>query len=180
MVRVGLCGFESQVRQGLWGEWMTSALSTLNTTTEVRPLSKAPKPQLLPGAAALAAHCSGCVLTAVCVHLDGLNTEHKFQVWDTILGHTSFPSFLSLCINLQYECHPQKSSTNYMKTCSGPRFMLTDILPLFHISKLQSHKVTVYMLAWSRIMNFLSLLKAAQLPGWVDKSVRWLELQHVD
>ncbi len=29
-----------------WGEWMYSALSTLNTTTEV-PLSKAPNPQLL-------------------------------------------------------------------------------------------------------------------------------------
>ncbi len=28
------------------------ALSTLNTMTEVRPLSKAPNPQLLPGAAA--------------------------------------------------------------------------------------------------------------------------------
>ncbi len=26
------------------GEWITSALSTLNTTTEVRPLSKAPNP----------------------------------------------------------------------------------------------------------------------------------------
>ncbi len=34
-----------------WGEWMYSALFTLNTTTEV-PLSKAPNLQLLPGAAA--------------------------------------------------------------------------------------------------------------------------------
>ncbi len=32
-----------------WGEWITITLSTLNTTTEVRPLSKAPNPQLLPG-----------------------------------------------------------------------------------------------------------------------------------
>ncbi len=30
-----------------------------------------------------------CVFTTVCVHLDGLNAEHKFQVWDTILGKTS-------------------------------------------------------------------------------------------
>ncbi len=44
----------------------------------------------------MASHCSGCVFTAcvcvftaVCVHLDGLNAEHKFQVWVTILGHTS-------------------------------------------------------------------------------------------
>ncbi len=30
-----------------------------------------------------------CVFTTVCVHLDELNAEHKFQVWVTILGHTS-------------------------------------------------------------------------------------------
>ncbi len=44
------------------------SLSTFSTTTEVRPLSKAPNPRLLPGAAAsTAAHCSGCVFTCVCV-----------------------------------------------------------------------------------------------------------------
>ncbi len=42
-------------------------------------------PNCSPGAAALAAHCSGCVFTvcgftAVCV-LDRLNAEHKFRVW---------------------------------------------------------------------------------------------------
>ncbi len=31
------------------------------------------------------------VFTTVCVHLDGSNAEHKFQVWVTILGHTSLP-----------------------------------------------------------------------------------------
>ncbi len=25
----------------------------------------------------------------VCVHMDGLNAEHKFRVWVTILGHMS-------------------------------------------------------------------------------------------
>ncbi len=66
-----------------------------NTTTEVRPLSKAPIPQLLPGRRNMAAHCSRCVFTAVSVHLDGLNAEDKFRVWVTILGHTPlpFPSF---------------------------------------------------------------------------------------
>ncbi len=39
------CGFESR----LWQEV---------SMTEVRPLSKAPNPQLLPGGAILAAHCS--------------------------------------------------------------------------------------------------------------------------
>ncbi len=56
-------------------EWMYSALSTFNTTTEV-PLSKAPNPQLLPrrcsinGCPLLWVH-DVCVFTAVCVHLDG-------------------------------------------------------------------------------------------------------------
>ncbi len=71
------------------------SLSTLNTTTEVRPLSKAPNPQLLPGRNSnMAAHCSRCVFT-VCVcsllcvcTLDEFNAEHKFQLWVTTLGHT--------------------------------------------------------------------------------------------
>ncbi len=46
-----------------WGEWITSTLSTFNTTTEVRPLSKAPNPQLLPGRRNI-----GCPLLQVCVH----------------------------------------------------------------------------------------------------------------
>ncbi len=46
-----------------WGELITSALSTLNTTTEVRPLSKTPYPQLLPGRRSI-----GCPLLRVCVH----------------------------------------------------------------------------------------------------------------
>ncbi len=71
-----------------WGEWITSTLSTFNTTTEVRPLSKAPNPQLLPGRRSIG---SGCMFTTVCVHLDGLNAEHKFRVWVTILGHTPLP-----------------------------------------------------------------------------------------
>uniref|UniRef100_A0A8C1R5F3 Sorting nexin 10a n=1 Tax=Cyprinus carpio TaxID=7962 RepID=A0A8C1R5F3_CYPCA len=43
-------------------------------------------PLCSPGAGYIAAHCSGCVftvcslLTAVCVHLDGLNAEHQFRV----------------------------------------------------------------------------------------------------
>ncbi len=49
------------VRNCRWGEKITRTLSTLNTTT--------------PGHSSI-----GCPL---CVHLDGLNAEHKFQVWDT-------------------------------------------------------------------------------------------------
>ncbi len=67
---------------------MYSALSTLNTTTEV-PLSKAPNPQLLPGRRSINGYplLQVCVFTAVCVcTLDGLNAEHKFRVWVTVLG----------------------------------------------------------------------------------------------
>ncbi len=51
------CGFESR----LWQEV---------STTEVRPLSKAPNPQLLPGRRNV-----GCPL----LHLDGLNAENTFH-----------------------------------------------------------------------------------------------------
>ncbi len=59
-------------------EWITSALSTFNTTTEVRPLSKAPNPQLFPWRRSSVCVCGGV-----------LNAEHNFRVWVTILGHTS-------------------------------------------------------------------------------------------
>ncbi len=80
---------------------MYSALFTFNTMTEV-PLSKALNLQLLPGHRSIngcpllraCVHCCVCVFTAVCVcvcvcTLDGLNAEHKFRVWVTILGHMS-------------------------------------------------------------------------------------------
>ncbi len=57
------CGFESRLRQE-------------SSTTEVRPLSKAPNPQLLPGRRSV-----GCPLLQVCVHLDGLNAENTFHCW---------------------------------------------------------------------------------------------------
>ncbi len=50
-------GFESRLRQEV-------------STTEVRPLSKAPKPQLLPGRRNV-----GCPL----LHLDGLSAENTFH-----------------------------------------------------------------------------------------------------
>ncbi len=85
---------------------MNSTLSTFSDITEV-PLSKAPNPQLLPGhwsngcpLLRVRVHCV-CVcslLTAVCVHLDGLNAEHQFQVWVTILDNTSLLLLLLLFI----------------------------------------------------------------------------------
>ncbi len=58
------CEFESQAgRNWRWGEWMSSALSSLNTTTEV-PLSKETNPQLLPRHRSI----NGCRLLQVCIH----------------------------------------------------------------------------------------------------------------
>ncbi len=55
--------------------------STLNTTTEVRHLSKSPNPQLLPGRLSkngcplfqvcVQSVCVCSILAAMCVHLDG-------------------------------------------------------------------------------------------------------------
>ncbi len=55
------CGFKFR----LWQE---------ESTTEVRPLGKAPNPQLLPGRRNV-----GCPLLQVCVQLDGLNAENTFH-----------------------------------------------------------------------------------------------------
>ncbi len=79
--------------------------STLNTTTEVRPLSKAPYPQLLPGCR----NINGCPLLRVCVCVCVcLFTTHccvcslgwvKCRAQIPSMGHhtwphvTSFPSF---------------------------------------------------------------------------------------
>ncbi len=75
---------------------MSSALFTLDITTEV-PFSKALNPQLFPGRRSI----NGCPLLRVCVHgvclcsllcvctMDGLNAEHTFWVWVTILGRMS-------------------------------------------------------------------------------------------
>ncbi len=41
-------------------EWIPALFSTFSTTTEVKPLSKAPNPQLFLGRSSnMAAHCSG-------------------------------------------------------------------------------------------------------------------------
>ncbi len=90
------CEFESRaVRNCQRGEWMYSTLSTFKTMTKV-PLSKAPNPQLLPGRQRInscpllrvCVHCCVCVHCYVCT-LDGLNAEHEFRVWVTILGRVS-------------------------------------------------------------------------------------------
>ncbi len=55
------CGYKSR----LWQE---------ESTTEVRPLGKAPNPQLFPRRRNV-----GCPLLQVCVLLDGLNAENTFH-----------------------------------------------------------------------------------------------------
>ncbi len=90
---------------------MNSTLSSFNTMTEV-PLSKSPNPQLLLGRwsngcpllqvcvhSVCVCVCVCSLLTAVCVHMDGLNAEHQFRVWVTILDNTLL-NFFILFFNL--------------------------------------------------------------------------------
>ncbi len=53
------------------------------------PIAPRALEQWLPTAPGLCPQCVCSLLTAVCVHLDGLNAEHQFQVWVTILDNTS-------------------------------------------------------------------------------------------
>ncbi len=88
-------------------EWITSALFHLQYHDwGETPWARHRTPQLPnPGHLNnMAAHCPRCVFTTVCVHLDGLNAEHKFQVWVTTLVHTSLHftliySFMPICSN---------------------------------------------------------------------------------
>ncbi len=89
-----------------WGEWMYSALFTLNTTTEV-PLSKAPNPQM-------AAHCSGCVCVcvhAVCVHLGwvkcrALIPSMGYHTWPHVTSklHDHMYYYIQKWRNVLYRC----------------------------------------------------------------------------
>ncbi len=49
----------------------------------------------------MAAHCSGCVFTAVCVHFGWVNAEHEFRVWVTIPGCMSRHFTTSLMLSSQ-------------------------------------------------------------------------------
>ncbi len=78
---------------------MYSALSSFNTTTEVKPLSKAPNPQLLPGrhsinGCQLLRVCvhSVCVFTTVCVHFGWVNCRAQIPS----MGHHTWPHVTSL------------------------------------------------------------------------------------
>ncbi len=53
------------------------------------PWARHRTPNCCPGAATIWLPTALDVFTAVCVHLDGLNAEHKFRVWVTLSGHTS-------------------------------------------------------------------------------------------
>ncbi len=95
----------SSGRDCRWGEGITSALfhpqyhdwgETLEQGTEPPTASRAPQQYGCP----LLQVCSLCVCVHyfVCVHMDWLNAEHTFQVWVSILGHTSLLFHFSFSI----------------------------------------------------------------------------------
>ncbi len=128
----------------------------------------------------MAAHCSSCVfmvcvcslLTAVCVHLDGLNAEQKFWVWDTILA--SCP-FLSLCFTFTFiylEDTFIQTNIHLLQyvSCLGIKKTLT--LPLmpcywqklnFHLNKLLTYNC--HFLCWA-----IQAVTNLKLPFWVRTS----------
>ncbi len=75
-----------------WLKWITSALSTFNTTTEVRPLSKAPNPQLLPGCRSIG--CPLCVHYCVCA-LGWVKCRAQIPS----MGHHTWPHVTSLSLS---------------------------------------------------------------------------------
>jgi len=86
------CGFESR----LWQEV---------SMIEVRPLSKEPNPQLLPG------RCNvSCPLLQVCVHCDGLNAEKHISllVMLCIIVYVTNKAHLSLICIVLYLYEKQK------------------------------------------------------------------------
>ncbi len=72
--------------------------STLNTTTEERPLSKAPSPQLLPGSLLRVCVHGVCVFTTGWVHLDGLNAEHTSLILSCERVIETFSKALQRCM----------------------------------------------------------------------------------
>ncbi len=83
-----------------WGEWIPSALSTLNTMTEV-PLSKAPNHQLLPRCCSingcpLLRVCSRCVCVHCCVCALWMG---KCRAQIPSVGHHTWPYVKSLSLS---------------------------------------------------------------------------------
>ncbi len=63
--------------------------------------------------------CVCSLLTAVCVHLDGLNAEHQFRVWVTILDNTSHNNIffnLETIVRIYFTRMWKLSNTNIL-TC---------------------------------------------------------------
>ncbi len=77
---------------------------------------------------------SGCVFTAVCVHLDGFNAEHKFRVWVTISGHTSL-HFTSHSLNsfIRVSTDMNKFNLRLFKTFLIPPYVKFKTKPVIEI-----------------------------------------------
>ncbi len=94
-----------------WGEWITSTLSTLNTTTEVKPLSKAPNPQLLSGR-----HSIGCPLLQVYVHYCVCTLGWvKCRAQIPSMGHHTWPHTTSLSVSFPLLIHTYYINTHIWK-----------------------------------------------------------------
>ncbi len=60
-----------------------------STAPRRRSINNCPLPRVCVHGVCVCSLLCVCVHCCVCAHLDGLNAEHKFRVWVTILGHIS-------------------------------------------------------------------------------------------
>ncbi len=88
-------------------EWISALSSTFSTTTEVKPLSKAPNPNCSSGAAAI------WLPTAPGVWVRALGWA-KFRAQIPSMGHHTWPQFTSLSLNL------------FMSGCTNHAFWMRD------------------------------------------------------
>ncbi len=118
------------------GSECTALSSTFNTTTEVRPLSKAPNPQLLPGRRSIngclllrvCVHgVCVCVFTAVCVHLGWV----KCRALIPSMGNHTWPHVTSLSLfhfHFQWESSPYSLPVTIATVTKVKLKMATSIL----------------------------------------------------
>ncbi len=109
------CGFESRLRQEV-------------STTEVRPLSKAPNPQLLPGHRNV-----GCPL----LHLDGLNAEHiSLFIILCIIVYVTNKAHLSLICIVLISFNQFRYYCSFLQICTISELIYCLFLRVYTVSKL--------------------------------------------